>query len=233
MVAAILSEAAVAVKAGTRPANCATSVNIPNMTTCRRIIAVAALLIFAGTTCAAETFDSKQDEKLAAELRKRYDKGDGDAALRIGNMLSQKRLPASIYGTPVDWYRKGCKLNDAPSCHNVGIAYQKGLYGLPRDPAEAAEHYLRAANRGFLNSMYNLAILHLESGLIASDPRDGLKWMLVAQRAATQCPDRNICRIVIEDRSGYKTRLEERLSSRERREAYKLAEDWRPTNPIF
>lgn len=198
----------------------------------RLISALTVVFVFVSSAGAAETFDPKQDEQLAAELRKRYDKGDGDAALRIGNMVSQKRLPAGKYGAPVDWYRKGCKLNDAPSCHNIGIAYQRGLYGLPRDPAEAAEYYLRAANRGFLNSMYNLAILHLDSGLIASDPRDGLKWMLVAQRAATQCPDRNICKAVSEDRNGYKARLEDRLSSRERREAYKLAEDWRPTHPI-
>jgi TPR repeat protein len=99
---------------------------------------IAVFLLPAGRAGAAESFDPKQDEQLAAELRKRYDKGDGDAALRIGNMVSQKRLAQARYGAPVDWYRKGCKLNDASSCHNVGLAYQKGLYGLNRDPAEAA-----------------------------------------------------------------------------------------------
>ena len=195
-----------------------------------RLCMIALLVMPATQTHAAEANNPREDQQLAVELKKRYDKGDGDAALRIGNLLAQNRIPAAQYGQPVDWYKKGCKLHDVAACHNVGLAYQKGSYGLQRDLAEAAEYYVRAANRGFLNSMYNLAILYANAEANAADPREGLKWMLVAQKAAAQCPDRKLCKIVTEDQAGYRTRLEARLSSKERREAYKLAENWRTIN---
>lgn len=173
--------------------------------------------------------DPKQDAKLAAELRALAGKGNGDAALRLGNLVELKRTPAG-YGTAIDWYRRGCELRDLSACHNVGLAYQQGRHGLKPDPAEAASHYVKSAERGFVNSMYNMAILYADNGQIATDPREGLKWMLIAQRAATQCPERRICREVSEDPRGYRVKLEQRLSSRERRETYDMALAWHPKN---
>lgn len=171
--------------------------------------------------------DPGQDAKLAAELRARAARGDGDAALRLGNLVELKRTPEG-YGSALDWYRRGCELRDLSACHNVGIAHQRGRHGLKPDPAEAARYYEQSAERGFLNSMYNLAILYADSGLVATDPREGLRWMLVAQRAATQCPERRLCQEVAADPRGYRVRLEQKLSSRERRETYERAMAWQP-----
>jgi TPR repeat protein len=191
---------------------------------------VLALCAAAWTVAAAQAPkpDPKQDEKLAAELRARADKGDGDAALRLGNLLDLKRVAESRYGTALVWYRRGCELRDLSACHNVALAYQRGGYGLQPDLAEAARYYEKSAERGFINSMYNLAILYADGGLIATDPREGLKWMLLAQRAATQCPERRLCQIVSEDAKGYRVKLEQRLTSRERRETYDRALAWQP-----
>jgi TPR repeat protein len=172
--------------------------------------------------------DPQQDEKTAAELRRQYERGDGNAAGRLGNLLDQKRISAQRYGNALDWYRKGCKQLDMASCHNIALAYQHGGRGVERDPAEAVRYYEIAANRAFINSMYNLAILYAESEPAMADPREGLKWMLLAQRAATQCPDRPLCKQVIQDRHGYRQRLEDRLSAGERREVYQKATDWLP-----
>lgn len=179
----------------------------------------------------AKPHDPKLDEKTATELRKRFEQGDGGAAGVIGNMLGQKRIAETRHGMALDWYRKGCALRDMPSCHNIALAYQEGTRGLKRDPAEAARYYELAANRGFLNSMFNLAILYADHGLTSSVPGEGLKWMLVAQRSATQCPERPLCRLVLKDDKGYVKRLESGLSSRELREAYRLAETWQPSGP--
>lgn len=171
--------------------------------------------------------DPAQDARYAAELRARASKGDGDAALRLGNLVELKRAPAG-YGTALDWYRRGCELRDLSACHNLGLAYQHGRHGLKPDAAEAARFYEQSAERGFLNSMYNLAILYADGGLIATDPREGLRWMLVAQRAAAQCPERRLCQEVTADTRGYRVRLEQKLSSRERRETYERAMAWQP-----
>jgi hypothetical protein len=78
--------------------------------------------------------------------------------------------------------------------------------------------------------MYNLAALSAEAKITSLDNREGLKWMLVAQKSAVQCPKNPSCKIVTEDQKGYRSKLEDRLSTKERREAYQLAQDWRPRN---
>lgn len=200
----------------------------PTRLACILLMALLPQTAAAQATKQAPRHDPIQDEKLATELRNRHDRGDGNAAGLLGNLLDQKRISEQRHGSALDWYRKGCKRYDFASCHNIAIAYQRGSRGLTRDPAEAARYYEMAANRGFLNSMYNLAILYAEAEPAIADPREGLKWMLLAQRAATQCPDRALCKQVTQDPHGYRKRLEERLSSRERREVYQLATDWLP-----
>lgn len=177
---------------------------------------------------AAEAIDPKQDEKTAAELRQRADKGDGDAALRLGNLLARNRVSATRYGKAVDWYKKGCTMRSISACHNAGVSYHHGRNGAKTDYSEAANYYLQAADRAFLNSVFNLAMLHAEARITTLDNREGLKWLLVAQRAAAQCPDNPICKMVLEDPKGYRARLEAPLSADERREARQLAENWQP-----
>jgi hypothetical protein len=73
-------------------------------------------------------------------------------------------------------------------------------------------------------------VLSAESKISAADNREGLKWMLVAQKSAVQCPESPTCKTVTDDPKGYRKQLESRLSSKEIRETYKLADDWRPRN---
>lgn len=170
----------------------------------------------------------KQDEKTASDLRQKASKGDGNAALQLGNLLARGKAPATTYGNPVDWYKKGCTLGDLSACHNTGASYEYGRNGVKLDYTEAANYYLKSAERAFLPSLLNLAILHADGRVTSLDNRDGLKWMLVAQQAAAQCPDIPICKLVLEDRRGYRARLEASLSVDERREARQLAETWQP-----
>lgn len=197
------------------------------MRTICRIIAVITLLT---APAWAAGIDPKQDEIAAAEFRRRAGQGDSDAALQLGNLLARGRVPEARYGTAVSWYKKGCELRSISACHNAGISYENGRNGATRDYNEAAGYYLQAAERAFLPSMYNLAVMIAESRISTTDNREGLKWMLVAQKAAAQCPNMPICKNVTADPKGYRTRLEAQLSAREIRETYKLAGDWRPRN---
>ena len=139
-----------------------------------------AIPLYAG----AATPDPQQDEKYATELRRKVDQCDGDAALQIGNLLVRSRIPGPRYGTPITWFKKGCTLRSLPACHNVGVSYEQGRNGVNQDYAEATSYFLQAAERAFLPSMYNLAVLSAESKISAADNREGLKWMLVAQKSA-------------------------------------------------
>jgi len=189
----------------------------------------AALLILAHTlACAATASDPAGDEKTATAYRQRADKGDAEAALQLGILLSRNQALAAQFGPAVDWYRKGCTLGSLSACHNAGVAYEQGLHGVRRNPAEAANYYLKAAEHAFLPSQFNLAALYANAQVTSADNREGLKWLLVAQKGAAQCADRSVCKFILEDRRGHRARLEAMLSVAERREALQLAEAWRP-----
>jgi TPR repeat protein len=190
--------------------------------------AAALLAIVAMQASAAAPADPRQDEKTATELRQQADKGSGDAALRLGNLLARDRVSVAQYGNAVDWYKKGCMRNNLSACHNVGASYEYGRNGVKLNNTEAANYYLKSAERAFLPSLLNLAILHADGRVTSLDNRDGLKWMLIAQKAATQCPDTPVCKLVLDDPKGYRARLEASLSADERREARQLAEHWQP-----
>lgn len=177
---------------------------------------------------AAATTESRQHEKNAKELRQRADKGDADAALRLGNLVALEKIPAARHGNAADWYKKGCALGSLSACHNAGASYESGRYGVKPDYGEAANYYLKSAEHAFLPSLLNLAILHADGRVTSQDNRDGLKWMLIAQKAASQCADKPLCKSVLEDRKGYRARLEAQLSAGERREARQMADRWQP-----
>lgn len=194
----------------------------------RRGAAAVFFVILATQASAAAPADSKQDDKTATELRLQSDRGSSDAALRLGNLLAQSRASSAKYGNAADWYKKGCVMNNLSACHNAGASYEYGRNGVKLNHTEAANYYLKAAERAFLPSLLNLAILHADGRVIALDNRDGLKWMLIAQKAAMQCPEAPICKLVLEDPKGHRARLEAPLSAEERREARQLAERWQP-----
>lgn len=197
-------------------------------TTLLRGALAAFLALLSVQAPAAEAVDPKEDDKAAAEFRQLADKGSADAALRLGNLLARERVSTAKYGNAVDWYKKGCALNSLSACHNVGASYEYGRNGVKLNNTEAANYYLKSAERAFLPSLLNLAILHADGRVTSLDNRDGLKWLLIAQKAATQCANAPVCKLVLEDPKGYRARLEAPLSADERREARQLAERWQP-----
>jgi hypothetical protein len=196
----------------------------------RCLLAVPLFVLLCVPAPAAALIDPKQDDKTATELRQQANKGNGDAALQLGNLLARNRVPVAKYGNAVDWYKKSCALNNLSACHNAGVSYEHGRNGVKINNTEAANYYLKSAERAFLPSLLNLAILHADGRVSSLDHRDGLKWMLVAQQAAAQCPNTPMCKLVLEDPKGYRARLEAPLSADERREARQMAERWRPVH---
>ena len=113
------------------------------MTTRSRFaLAAAWIVLSAVATAATPPADPKQDEKRAADLRLRADKGDGDAALQIGYLLALGRIPAPRYGTPITWFKKGCTARSLAACHNAGVSYESGKNGANQDYSEAAAYFL-------------------------------------------------------------------------------------------
>jgi hypothetical protein len=163
----------------------------------------------------------------AAELYRRgAEQGGASAALRLGLLLDEGRVSASKYGHAGEWFKRGCDSGDLPSCHNVGVAYEYGKNGLPKDHSEARSFYLRAAAAGYVQSQYNLASLYSNGYITPPDDVEGLKWMLLAQASAERCKQQELCQWILRDPPGHRHRLESRLSSMRQDEAAALAGQW-------
>lgn len=192
-------------------------------------LAAASLLLFAPNLAISATSpDPIHDEKSATALRLRAEKGDGNAALELGNLLSRDRVPAAKFGKAADWYRRGCDLDDLAACHNAGYSYEAGRNGVAKDVVEAATYYLKAAEHAFLPSMINLGALYANGLIISTDGIEGYKWLLIARLAANQCAGVPMCLSVIEDRKGHRKKMKSLLTENEQRAAEKMALDWKP-----
>jgi localization factor PodJL len=63
--------------------------------------------------------------------------------------------------------------------HNLAIAYAQGL-GLAKDEAKAAEWFTRAAERGYIDSAFDLAVLYERGEGVPQDLKQALKWYGIA-----------------------------------------------------
>ena len=73
------------------------------------------------------------------------------------------------------------KYGDAKAQNLLGWLYENG-YGAPRDPAEAARWYRKAADQGLPLAQNNLGILYREGRGVAKDLAEAARWF---DRAAT------------------------------------------------
>lgn len=83
--------------------------------------------------------------------------GDANAWHNLGNVYRQSGGPNHIV---VECFNKGAELGVDMSHHALGLAYRKGLYGLPIDTSKAVYHYEKAAELNEPQSAYLAAIIY-------------------------------------------------------------------------
>ena len=114
---------------------------------------------------------------LAIRARLLYAQGEYDAAFAAMKPLAEQGVPRAevilgfFYergiGTEVndalalEWYEKAAAHNHPAGLHNLGYAYEQGLFGLTKDLAKAKELYLRAVEMEYPSSIHNLAHMYL------------------------------------------------------------------------
>lgn len=70
--------------------------------------------------------------------------------------------------------------NYAPAQHALGLLYEKGERGVPKDEQESFRWYTKAANAGYTSSRYNLARLYFYGSGTAKDYQLALFWCEMA-----------------------------------------------------
>jgi TPR repeat protein len=188
--------------------------------------------MLAGVGCSSVPGDaalrSGHAERAALLYQRGAEQGDASAALRLGNLINEGRVSVEEYGQAGEWFKRSCDLGSSIACHNVGVAFEYGNNGLPKDLAAAQEVYLYAANTGYMQSQYNLGSMYANNHVIPPNDTEGLKWLLLARASAEMCKHQSLCQWILEDPPGHMRELEGRLSKSEQEVARELAARWKP-----
>ena len=162
----------------------------------------------------------------AADLYKQgAEQGDGAAALKLGLMIEAGKASAESYGSKSKWYLRACELGNEVGCHNSGNAFEYGQDGLSKDYQKAREYYRLAAEKGFMQSQYNLGSMY--SNRYFDNDVEGLKWIVFAQKSASSCSTVPLCKWVLEDPPGHRSKLMSRMTPKQITEANELANAWK------
>jgi TPR repeat protein len=197
------------------------------------MITVGCLILLICSGCAHTPGDAAlrggQPEAAADLYAKGAELGDATAALKLGLLISEGRVSDTQYGSALKWYMRSCELGSLPGCHNVGVAYQEGKYGVSKDPQKACEYYRKSAMRGYMQAQYNLASVYSSQEVQPPDDVEGYKWMLLSQDAARKCSNLPLCDWILKDPPGHKAKLKGRLTEDQIKEAERLAASWTAT----
>ena len=188
---------------------------------------IGVLLLFAG--CAGHTpgdaaYRGKHYKQAADLYRKGGELGDETAALKLGLMLFENEVNTSDYGNAAKWFIKACELGSNEGCHNSGNAYEYGKMGEDKDYTLAKKYYTMGAEKGFIQSQYNLGTLYANQYL--NNDVEGLKWILIAKNSAEACSTEQLCQWITKDPPNHQAKLENRMNEEEIKRAKKQASEW-------
>lgn len=199
---------------------------------CSRFIpyGLALLLVSCSTTPGDAAYWGRHPRQAADLYRSAAEQGDALAAFKLGRMIEGGEVSDAQFGAAGTWFVRSCELGDMVGCHNVGVGYEYGSgekLGLGKDLAKARDYYRRAAEHGYMQAQYNLGSMYANSYF--TDDTEGLKWLLVAQRAARSCPSNDTCDWVLRDPPGHIERMKKRMSADDIALAGRQAAEWQVT----
>ena len=194
-----------------------------------RIIALFVVSIPVLISCSTTPGDAANrgghPEQAANLYMQGAEQGDSSAALKLGSMVSEGKVSSAKYGNALKWYERACQLGDNAGCHNSGNAYEYGKSGANKDYKKARKYYTLAAEKGYMQSQYNLGSLY--SNQYINNDTEGLKWMLIAEKTAGNCSKVPLCQWVQEDPPGHRAKLKSRMSQSQITNSKQQANEWK------
>lgn len=88
-------------------------------------------------------------------------------------------------------FEQACSLGNYYGCHEVGTAYNNGLYGKEKNYELARQWYEKGANNGYVPSQLNIANLFAHR-LLPLDDETGFSWLVKAGEGIVKCPPDSI-----------------------------------------
>lgn len=174
-------------------------------------------------------------------VRQLANQGEPRAMVLLASMLLGGSAYRDAIGQPLDpaearqWLERAAGLGDATAAVRLGGLYERGEH-MARQPSLAENWYLRAARQGDAAGLFSLGMLYAR-GADPVSQRPIPAWMLLtlAERASRAAPDRD--ELLPEQhrpssaRAGL-TRLREKMQPSDIAEAERLADAWKPGQPL-
>ena len=166
---------------------------------------------YGGPAMASET---EKWYKLAAEA------GHSEAQNSMGSIYQAEKR----YTEALPWYEKAAAQNNALAINNLAYLYDEGL-GVEQDREKARKLYLKSANLGEAQAMYNLGLMYGSEQLGKPDPVVACAWTFRAVKYSSgpgsleyqpAAKNADICK--------------RNLNAKDYESATKLAESWKPSH---
>lgn len=167
-------------------------------------------------------------DQAAKLYSKGADQGDGLAASKLCRLLVTEQVTTETYGRAGPWCVKACELGNVVGCHNAGVQHEYGTRGLTKDYERARTSYLKAAERGYVYSQYNLGSLY--ANRYFDDDEEGYRWMMIAKRSVAECAAQGneVCQWILDDPPSHVKHLADRLEPSDREKIEAAARNWEP-----
>jgi len=107
------------------------------------------------------------------------ERGDAQAALRLGMAYERGRGVAADAAAAARWYRVAADAGEVDALYNLGAIHAGGV-GAARDVAEAVRWFRRAADQRDAHAQLNLGLLYLKGDGVAPDPAAARYWLELA-----------------------------------------------------
>jgi hypothetical protein len=117
-------------------------------------------------------------------LRKRAEKGDAGAQLKLGIMFEKGWGVTQDIAGSIHWYRQAAALGNAEAQTFLGLMYEEGK-GVPQDQAEALRWFRQAAGQGDAHAQFMLGIMYSKGQGAPQDYLEAYMWTNLAASRAT------------------------------------------------
>ena len=155
------------------------------------------------------------------EAKKWYTKaaqaGHSEAQNSLGSMYQENKQ----YKKAFNWYKKAAKQNHALATNNLGYLYDLGL-GVPQNRQKGYALYMRAAELGWAESMFNLGQMYGSGQLGQADIVKGCVWTI---RALKYSKNSSKVKKMAESTVKY---CKKSLSAQDYKKAEQKANSWSP-----
>jgi TPR repeat protein len=164
--------------------------------------------------CYAEGEGVKKNSVEAVKwYRKAAEQGDAKAQSRLGTCYYNGQGVVKDGAEAVKWYRKAADQENATGQDNLGVCYANGT-GVAKDEFEAAKWFRKAAEQGYEFAQHNIGLCYTNGKGVVKNDIEGYKWCLLAAAQGTERAKKQI------------SFVETQLSSAQRAEGQRLAQEW-------